>query len=149
MPPMARIVADRITPSMVESIMGIDGLIADPSMFGAGLHDIDKGGFLKMHTDFNAHPNGWRRAVNVLVYLNEIWLPEWNGQLILSRDGRSRDASIDPVGGRVVMFETTQNTWHGHPDPLDPPPGVTRRSLALYFYVDQHVDNKTTTVYAA
>jgi hypothetical protein len=34
----------------------------------------------------------------------------------------------------VVVFSTTDFSYHGHPEPLACPPGMTRKSLALYYY---------------
>lgn len=41
---------------------------------------------------------------------------------------------IPPTYGRLVVFSTTDFSFHGHPHPLEAPPGRARRSLALYFY---------------
>jgi hypothetical protein len=147
LPPLTQLIVDAITPRVVEEITGLSGLIADPVLFGAGLHEIPRGGFLKMHCDFNRHPCGMRRAVNLLLYLNEYWEEDWGGGLILSKDGYSVDACISPIGGRAVVFETNDRTWHGHPKPLNTPEGITRRSLALYFYIDELVNDPKTTVY--
>lgn len=132
--------------AMVERATGIADLFADPDLFGAGLHCIPPGGFLNMHCDFNYHPKGWLRRVNMLIYLNEHWDDSWKGHLQL---GLGDDAiKIAPIGGRAVIFETTDSTWHGHPDPLACPPDVQRRSLALYFYsADSGTEKPHTTVY--
>ena len=63
----------------VEDAVGITGLFLDDERFGAGLHCIPRGGFLKMHVDFNKHPKGWHRRANVLIYLNENWQEDWGG----------------------------------------------------------------------
>ena len=48
----------------------ISKLIADEELNGGGLHEIKKGGLLKVHTDFNKHPsNNFDRRINVLIYL--------------------------------------------------------------------------------
>ena len=39
----------------LETITGIQGLMPDPHLFGGGLHQILRGGFLKIHADFNRH----------------------------------------------------------------------------------------------
>src|SRR3546814_4381511 len=39
-----------------------------------------------------------------------------------------------PEIGRAVVFNTDSTSYHGHPDPLESPPDVTRRSIALYYY---------------
>ena len=130
--PAAQRVAASIDPGWLSEVTGIAGLFADPELFGAGLHCIPAGGFLKMHVDFNKHPKGWHRRVNVLIYLNPTWRDEWNGHLQL---GMGHDAKrIAPLGGRCVVFETNDASWHGHPEPLACPDDVQRRSLALYYY---------------
>jgi hypothetical protein len=38
------------------------------------------------------------------------------------------------VINRVLIFGTTDFTYHGHPDPLKCPAEMTRKSLALYYF---------------
>jgi hypothetical protein len=40
----------------LEALTGIEGLMPDPYFGGGGLHQIEPGGFLKVHADFNVHP---------------------------------------------------------------------------------------------
>ena len=131
LPPSAKDVVDAVDLRMVEGLTGIRGLFPDPKMFGGGLHCIPSGGFLNMHVDFNRHPMGWTRRVNMLVYLNETWQDEWGGHLCLGLENQQK---IAPIGGRCVIFETTDKSWHGHPEALTCPVDVQRRSLAMYFY---------------
>lgn len=135
LPPTAQDVADSIDIGMVEEATGIKGLIADPDLFGAGLHCIPQGGFLKMHVDFNKHPKGWHRRVNLLIYLNEKWKDKWGGHLQLGLGGDAK--LIAPIGGRCVIFETNDQSWHGHPAPLACPSRIQRRSIALYYYTPE------------
>jgi hypothetical protein len=134
LPPAAREIAQSIDVAMVEQATGISGLFQDRKLFGGGLHCIPHGGFLKMHVDFNRHPKGWHRRVNLLIYLNQEWRDEWGGHLELGLRNRKK---IAPIGGRCVIFETNDQTWHGHPQPLECPEDVQRRSLALYFYTKE------------
>jgi 2OG-Fe(II) oxygenase superfamily len=119
----------------LESLTSIDGLIPDPKLHGGGLHQIEPGGFLKIHTDFNFHKT-WNldRRINVLVYLNRGWEENWGGNLELWNDAMTECRAISPLFNRTVIFATTDTSKHGHPDPLRCPPGETRRSLALYYY---------------
>ena len=145
LPPTAREIARNFPVSKVEELTGIRGLFQDRKLFGAGLHCIPRGGFLKMHVDFNRHPRGWHRRVNVLIYLNQEWRDEWGGHLELGLENR---AQIAPFGGRCVVFETNDDTWHGHPEPLNCPENVQRRSMALYFYTRQPpAEPAHTTIY--
>ena len=41
---------------------------------------------------------------------------------------------ILPVFNRMVVFTSTDFSFHGHPDPLTCPEDRSRRSLALYYY---------------
>jgi len=121
---------------LLERITGIDGLIADPHLAGGGVHSTRPGGYLRVHADFNKHPNfGLDRRLNLLIYLNEDWSPEYGGDLELwSADMRHCEQKIAPVAGRCVIFRTTSTSFHGHPHPLTCPPDRTRRSIALYYY---------------
>jgi hypothetical protein len=41
---------------------------------------------------------------------------------------------VAPILNRCVIFNTTDFAYHGHPDPLQCPEGMRRKSLALYYY---------------
>jgi Rps23 Pro-64 3,4-dihydroxylase Tpa1-like proline 4-hydroxylase len=123
----------------LEKVTGISPIYADPDLEGGGLHQIYPGGYLNVHTDFNFHPRNkaWQRRLNILLYLNEGWKQEWNGDLeIYDEDVTHVINSIEPVLNRVAVFETSEISFHGHPRPLACPDGVTRKSLAAYFYTD-------------
>jgi hypothetical protein len=47
---------------------------------------------------------------------------------------RRCEARVSPVFNRCVVFATDRTSYHGHPHPLATPAGVTRKSLALYYY---------------
>lgn len=120
-------------------ITGIDNLIADPALIGGGLHQTVRGGRLKVHSDFNVDvSHRFVRKLNLLIYLNDGWLPEWGGSLELwDKDMTHAVIVVPPVLGQVAMFTCSDISYHGLPDPIDCPEGVTRRSLALYYYVDE------------
>jgi 2-oxoglutarate-Fe(II)-dependent oxygenase superfamily protein len=117
-------------------VTGIENLIADPCFDGGGLHQIMRGGKLGIHADFNKHPRyNLDRRLNLLLYLNKDWREEYGGQLELWDRGMTRcEAKVLPLFNRVVVFGTTDFTYHGHPDPLQCPEGMTRKSLALYYF---------------
>ncbi len=118
----------------LEALSGIDGLIPDPYFGGGGIHQIEPGGFLKVHVDFNVHPKlKVDRRMNVLVYLNKDWREEWGGHLELWNAEECR-VRIAPVFNRTVIFSTSDTSFHGHPHPLQSPEGVTRKSVSLYYY---------------
>ncbi|HEX2831964.1 MAG TPA: 2OG-Fe(II) oxygenase [Thermoanaerobaculia bacterium] len=120
----------------LEQMTGIDGLIPDPYFGGGGLHQIEPGGFLKIHADFNVHPKlKLDRRANMLVYLNRGWREEWGGHLELWNASMTEcRRRILPSFNRTVVFSTTDTSYHGHPHPLQSPEGVTRKSVSLYYY---------------
>ena len=124
--------------SYLEDVTGIRPIHADSELNGGGLHEIHAGGYLNVHTDFNFHPiSGLHRRLNILYYLNPVWEDAWNGKLELwPADLSGPFAEIAPVMNRMAIFETSEISFHGHPKRLTPPPGVTRRSLATYYYSD-------------
>lgn len=120
----------------LQDLTGIAGLVPDPYFAGGGMHQIVRGGHLNVHVDFNRHPvTGLDRRLNVLLYLNRGWRAEWGGALELwSGDMAHREQQITPMFNRLVVFSTTEESYHGHPHPLACPRDRTRRSLALYYY---------------
>jgi hypothetical protein len=122
----------------LEALTGIEGLIPDPYFGGAGPHQIVRGGFLKVHVDFNWHPLlRLDRRLNLLVYLNHDWREEYGGHLELwNRDMTRCERKVLPVFNRTVVFSTTDVSFHGHPEPLACPEGRTRKSVSFYYYTN-------------
>jgi Rps23 Pro-64 3,4-dihydroxylase Tpa1-like proline 4-hydroxylase len=120
----------------LSKVTGIDNLIPDPSFDGGGLHQIVPGGKLGVHADFNKHHQyGLDRRLNLLLYLNKNWKDEYGGNLELwDREMTRCEARVAPLFNRVMIFSTTDFTFHGHPDPLRCPEGMTRKSMALYYF---------------
>ena len=124
----------------VSELTGIDGLIADHSLDGGGLHRSGRGGFLNIHADFTAHHvhHHWRRRINLILYLNERWDESWGGALEMWPPDMSHCVErIVPMGNRAVIFTTSEDSFHGHPDPTECPDGVFRQSLALYYFSEE------------
>lgn len=120
----------------LERLTGIAHLIPDAHMTGGGLHQYLPGAVLRMHADFNKLPQfDLDRRLNLLVYLNPQWDEAWGGALELwDRQMHGCVQRIAPLANRCVVFSTTHDSFHGMPDPLACPDGITRRSLALYYY---------------
>lgn len=121
----------------IQQLTGIkEVLLGDPYFIGGGLHEIKKGGLLKIHADFNKHPTtNLDRRVNVLVYLNKNWQEEYGGHFELWDTQMEKcEKKILPIFNTLAMFSTTDFSYHGHPNPLNCPDGRSRKSLALYYY---------------
>lgn len=117
-------------------LTGIEGLIPDPYLGGAGMHCIPRGGKLAIHADFNIHPlMRVDRRLNLLIYLNEDWEESYGGHLELwDRSMQHCVRRILPVFNRTVLFLTDDFSFHGHSDPLNCPEQRTRKSIAMYYY---------------
>ena len=111
-------------------------LKSDPQLEGGGLHEIKSGGVLKIHTDFNRHPFlNLDRRVNVLIYLNKNWKDSYGGSLELwSEDMSKCERKISPIFNKMVIFSTTDFSNHGHPNHLNCPIDISRKSIALYYF---------------
>jgi hypothetical protein len=129
----------------LQAMTGIEEtLIPDPYFEGGGLHQIKRGGYLKVHVDFHTHQlMKLDRRLNVLVYLNDNWEEEYGGHFELwERDMSACAVKIAPLFNRMALFSTTGYSWHGHPDPLTCPENRSRRSLALYYYTNGRPENE-------
>lgn len=124
--------------NFLEKLTGIPGLVSDPHYAGGGCHELRPGGFLKVHADFNWHKQlRLDRRINLLVYLNKDWQPEYGGNLELwDTTMQHKVAEYAPVFNRCVIFSTTDNSYHGNPVPVSCPPDRSRRSLAFYYYTN-------------
>ncbi|HUO56903.1 MAG TPA: 2OG-Fe(II) oxygenase [bacterium] len=117
-------------------LTGIENLLADPMLDGGGMHQSGPGGFLNIHADFTTHHyQPWRRRINLILYLNEGWLAEWNGNLeIWDKEMKNCVEKVVPVLNTAIIFNTDEHSHHGLPDKIKCPEGMTRKSLALYYY---------------
>ncbi|HYM00748.1 MAG TPA: 2OG-Fe(II) oxygenase [Blastocatellia bacterium] len=122
--------------NFLEILTGIKGLIPDPHLSGGGLHQILTGGKLAVHADFNYLERlGLYRRINLLLYLNKNWKDEYGGHLEMWDKQMQRCVKrVLPAFNRCVVFNTSATSYHGHPEPLACPQGVTRKSLAFYYY---------------
>lgn len=136
----------------LEELTGIGEMMPDWSMDGGGLHQTLRGGHLNIHADFSTHHvhENWARRVNILLYLNTEWRDEWGGKLELwDREMSGVQGRVTPKGNRMLVFTTTHDSFHGHPDALTCPDDVARRSMALYYFTEEAETVRRSTNYQA
>jgi Rps23 Pro-64 3,4-dihydroxylase Tpa1-like proline 4-hydroxylase len=124
----------------IERITGVNNIICNElSLYGTGIHRIKSKGFVQLHTDFNTYHSKNRRLdrrVNLLIYLNPDWKPEYKGQLCLCDINTNTCAKkIDPILNRCVIFNTTSASIYGMPEPLNMPDDVVgQQYIAVNYY---------------
>ena len=124
---------------ILEEKFSLDGIEPDWNLHGGGMHQSSRGGFLKVHSDFiYRRQSNTRRVLNLLLYLNTDWKDEWKGALELWDKKMTKICkSVSPNSNNIIIFRTDKNSNHGFPDPLLCPENITRKSIALYYYVKE------------
>jgi Rps23 Pro-64 3,4-dihydroxylase Tpa1-like proline 4-hydroxylase len=119
---------------------GIEDLWFDFGLNGGGWHMHSRGGNNNVHLDYNLHPKlGLQRKLNIIIYMTPGWQSEWGGGLELwshdeeTNNPKEKVKTVDNLFNRAIIFDTTQNSWHGLPNAIECPEDVIRRSLAAYF----------------
>jgi len=75
----------------------------------------------------------------LIIYITPEWQSEWGGDLGLWEHDEAHNKpgklvkNIPPLFNRAALFDTTQNSWHGLPDPIKCPQNITRNSIAVYY----------------
>ncbi len=116
-------------------VFDIPNLLADAQLVGGGIHQTGPRGHLDVHIDFNfIEDRQLHRRLNILVYLNKGWKPEWGGNIELwDKDVAHCIHSFSPVFNRCVVFETNEISYHGV-TAVKCPEGQSRKSFAAYYY---------------
>lgn len=119
----------------------------DPGLHGGGWHIHGDGGCLNPHLDYSIHPKlGLQRKLNLIVYLSSDLSEDCGGHLGLwehdvpTSQPANLGKEIQPLFNRAVLFDTTQNSWHGISRTLKVGPKVFRKSLAVYYLMNPSED---------
>jgi len=125
-----------------------EDVFVDAAFHGGGIHQGRKNSFLDMHIDFNYHPlhKNWYRQLNLLLYLNKDWKPEYGGHLKLKDLRTDQQKSIGVPFNRLIIQLTNKYTLHGY-DLTHFPEGMYRTSIAAYAYCvhTYHIEKPRTT----
>jgi Rps23 Pro-64 3,4-dihydroxylase Tpa1-like proline 4-hydroxylase len=121
---------------LLSEITGIQQLLPDPYLQGAGYAMMRRNDYFAVHSDRNvAYDTGLLRRLAMIVFLNKDWRPEYHGELELwNHDAKSCGVRIEPFFNRTVIFEVAFPNYHGVPTPLACPTDRTRQSFILYYH---------------
>ena len=132
-------------------------LYADNGLHGGGWHIHANGGKLNPHLDYSLHPMlKQQRKLNLIVYLCKDWTESYGGHFGLwSQDSTTKRSGNlvkeIPVGfNKAVLFDTTQDSWHGLSRIVSCPDNLFRKSLAVYYLTDppQGVDERSRALFS-
>ena len=114
-------------------------LEADFGLHGGGQHIHAKMGNLNPHLDYALHPKlGFERRINVIYYLTDSYDNSDGGHFGLwNNSGLSEPGELvkeyAPVFNRALLFDTSENSWHGLSRFYNPRSNKFRKSLATYY----------------
>jgi Rps23 Pro-64 3,4-dihydroxylase Tpa1-like proline 4-hydroxylase len=116
-------------------VMDIPKLLPDDELVGGGIHQTGPRGHLDVHVDFNyLRARELHRRLNILVYFNKDWKPEWGGNVeFWDKDVKVCHHSSSPIFNRCVVFATSNISYHGV-TAVKCPEGNSRKSFAAYYY---------------
>ncbi len=120
----------------LSAVIDVPYLLPDPKLFGGGLHESKPGATFAVHRDFNLHRHlGLKNEMVFITYLNKGWQPEWGASLELWNATKDKCVTkVLPEFGHTLLMPHGPVSYHGHPDPMTPPDGRPRRSIAAYYY---------------
>ncbi len=120
---------------LLSDVFEMPNILADDALIGGGIHETGPRGHLDVHVDFNyLSDRQLHRRLNILVYFNKDWRPEWGGNIELW-DAAVKNCvhSFTPIFNRCVVFETNDISFHGV-TAVKCPEGTARKSFAAYYY---------------
>jgi SM-20-related protein len=85
--------------------------------------------------DGQIHTDSGTKIITVLVYLNQAWEAD-GGRLRILRSNSLDDIAdeVPPIGGTLLVFRRSDNSWHGH-QPFEGP----RRVIQMNWVTDEKV----------
>jgi len=127
-------------------------LYSDPGLHGGGWHIHANNGNLNPHLDYTIHPKtNLQRRINLIIYLEKNYKSKYGGHLGLwEHDEKTGQPGklvkeVFPKFNRAIIFDTSQNSWHGLSKNIKLPKNVYRKSIAVYYLCNpekNHFSNK-------
>lgn len=127
----------------LERVTGINGLLPDPHLIGAGYSRSYPGDTLQIHNDFNWNEElKLHRTLSMIIYLTPGWKPDWGGGLDFYDHRREHVVkTIYCTYNRMLLWQYHPRNFHGYTEPLKCPSGLTRNTLRLFYYTSNSTHN--------
>ena len=139
----------------LEKNLKINKLISDPGLHGGGIHVHKNGGKLNPHLDYFIHPKLKQiRKLNILIYLSEGWKPVNGGHLGFWEKNKDNSLKLCkeffPKFNRAIIFDTTQNSWHGLSRAVKCNNKQYRKHFAVYYLIEnkKSIDGRKKALFA-
>jgi Rps23 Pro-64 3,4-dihydroxylase Tpa1-like proline 4-hydroxylase len=101
------------------------------------------GGRLNVHLDYSIHPKlNLLRKYNFIYYLTPEWKEEWGGNLEfwshddVNNSPKEKIVTIKNKFNRAIIFDASQNSWHGFSKDINCPEDKFRKSIAMYYMTE-------------
>lgn len=124
-------------------------LLIDEHRMYWGVHIYEPGDKLDIHVDAGFHPiTNQKKQVTLGIYLSYDWedtygcdLEIWEGDKASDTNPKLREcvAKIAPMFNRMILFDCTDNSWHGNPVPSCSPIG-SKRVFVTISYLSNETD---------
>lgn len=119
----------------LEKISGLTKLLPDPYLRGGGYTKTESGSQLGLHNDFNWNDQILlNRKLNLILYVNENWKQEWDGDLELWSFDKQEVTKITPFPNRLVFWNYDERLIHGQPNSLKTPKHICRENFIVFYY---------------
>lgn len=109
----------------------------EPIQMRTSMLNMVPGSSIVRHVDFDEELMRMTRDavfhVNVVLYLNDTWNPQWGGELLLHEgaDSGVKPVRYEPTPNRAVLFVSDDTTFHEVTE-VACPPGTSRKSVMAY-----------------
>lgn len=115
------------------------GCFPDWELYGAGLHMIKPGGYLRPHLDSAMmEATWWKREYSCVLSVNPEWDHDWGGQF------RLYDELYIPRFNTLTLFRTTEESVH---EVLPVTGPVPRCTLSIFFWSQAKPESERTAAY--
>lgn len=127
----------------LENLTGINSLLPDPHLIGAGYSRSFNGDSLKVHTDFNWNEElKLHRALSLIIYLTPEWKEEFGGGLKFYNQNQEEKYKANCLFNTALIWKYDKYGYHGYNDPISCPEGISRNTLRLFYYVSNSTHNE-------